>query len=191
MQELAKPEWPLLYTHSPGSGKTTLTWHALQEWAEGKSNADPTVLGTKCLADIIPHESKDMHKNVAKAIAEKSGKGVCFFIDSWDEAPIYFFQQHSYLHLIMGGAWKKSLPHSSIVVTSRPVASGGILRFATSRLMINGFNLQNIEEFIYSTLRSDTGREKFVYNCYKQNKNFLLSVSATAPKYCDAYIHHL
>ena len=172
----------------PGSGKTTLTWHALQEWAEGKlfqqfslfipvslSNADPTVLGAKCLADIIPHESKDMCKNIAKAIAERSGKGVCFFIDSWDEAPISFFQQHSYLHhLIMGGAGKKSLPHSSIVVTSRPVASGGILRFATSRLMINGFNLQNIEEFIYSTLRSDADREKFVYMLQVKQELFAL-----------------
>ena len=161
----------------PGSGKTTLTWHALQEWAEGKlfqqfsllipislSNADPTVLNASCLADIIPHESKDMCEKVAKAIAERSGKGVCFFIDSWDEAPISFFEQRSYLHcLIMGGTGKKNLPHCSIVVTSRPVASAGILRFATSRLMINNFNLQNIEEFIYSTLRSHTDREKFVY----------------------------
>ena len=172
----------------PGSGKTTLTWHALQEWAEGKlfqqfsllipislSNADPTVLNATCLADIIPHESKDMREKVAKAIAEKSGKGVCFFIDSWDEAPMSFFQQRSYLHhLIMGGTGKKSLPHCSIVVTSRPVASGDILRFANSHLMINGFNWLNIEEFIYSTLRSDTDREKFVYMLQAKQELFAL-----------------
>ena len=172
----------------PGSGKTTLTWHALQEWAEGKlfqqfsllipislSNADPTVLNATCLADIIPHESKDMRENVAKVIAERSGKGVCVFIDSWDEAPMSFFQQRSYLyHLIMGGTGKKSLPHCSIVVTSRPVASGDILRFATSRLVINGFNLQNIEEFIYSSLRSDTDREKFVYMLQAKQELFAL-----------------
>ena len=172
----------------PGSGKTTLTWHALQEWAEGKlfqqfsllipislSNADPTVLDASCLADIIPHESKDMRENVAKIIAEKSGKGVCFFIDSWDEAPMSFFQQRSYLHhLIMGGTGKKSLPHCSIVVTSRPVASVGILRFATSRLVINGFNLQNIEEFIYSTLASDKDGDKFVYMLQAKQELFAL-----------------
>ena len=172
----------------PGSGKTTLTWHALQEWAEGKlfqqfsllipislSNADPAVLNATCLADIIPHESKDMRENVAKIIAERSGKGVCFFIDSWDEAPMSFFQQRSYLHrLMMGGTGKKSLPHCSIVVTSRPVASGDILRFATSRLVINGFNMQNIEEFIYSSLRSDTDREKFVYMLQAKQELFAL-----------------
>ena len=160
----------------PGSGKTTLTWHALQEWAEGKvfqqfsllipislSNADPAVLDATCLADIIPHEIKDMCENVAKAIAKRSGKGVCFFIDSWDEAPISFFEQRSYLYrLIMGGTGKKILPHCSIVVTSRPVASGAILPFATSRLVINEFNLINIEEFIYSTLASDKDGEKFL-----------------------------
>ena len=171
----------------PGSGKTTLTWHALQEWGEGKlfqqfsllipislSNADPTVLDASCLADIIPHESKDMREKVAKAIAEKSGKGVCFFIDSWDEAPMWF-QQNSYLYrLIMGGVGKKNLPRCSIVVTSRPVASGGILRFATSRLMINGFDLLNIEEFIYSTLKSDADREKFVYMLQAKQELFAL-----------------
>ena len=169
----------------PGSGKTTLTWHALQEWAEGKlfqqfsllihislSNADPAVLDATCLADIIPHESKDMRENVAKAIAEKSGKGVCFFIDSWDEAPMSFFQQRSYLHrLIMGRSGKKSLPHCSIVVTSRPVASGAILPFANSHLLINEFNLLNIEEFI---LGSDIDGEKFVYMLQAKQELFAL-----------------
>ena len=171
----------------PGSGKTTLTWHALQEWAEGKlfqqfsllipislSNADPTVLNAMCLADIIPHEIKDMRENVAKAIAERNGKGVCFFIDSWDEAPMSF-QQNSYLYrLIMGGVGKKNLPRCSIVVTSRPVASAGILCFATSRLVINGFNWLNIEEFIYSALKSDTDREKFVYMLQAKQELFAL-----------------
>ena len=74
----------------------------------------------------------------------------------------------------MGGTGKKSLPHCSIVVTSRPVASGDILRFATSHLMINGFNLLNIEEFIYSSLRSDTDREKFVYMLQTKQELFAL-----------------
>ena len=171
----------------PGSGKTTLTWHALQEWAEGKlfqqfsllipislSNADPTVLDATCLADIIPHESKDMRENVAKVIAERNGKGVCFFIDSWDEAPMSF-QQNSYLyHLIKGGVGKKNLPRCSIVVTSRPVASAGILRFATSRLVINEFNLINIEEFIYSTLASDKDGENFLGKLQAKQNLFAL-----------------
>ena len=50
-------------------------------WAEGKlfqqfsllipislANADPLLLNASCLTDIDPHESKEKHENVAKAI---------------------------------------------------------------------------------------------------------------------------
>ena len=104
----------------------------LQQWAEGKlfqqfsllipislSNADPTVLNATCLADVIPHESKDLREKVAKAIAEKSGKGVCFLVDAWDEAPPTFFQQSSYLHqFLMGGVGKKNLPVVLLLLSS-------------------------------------------------------------------------
>ena len=165
----------VLIEGAPGSGKTTLTWHMLQQWVEGKlfqqfsllipislSHADPTVLNATCLADILPHESEDMRKKVAKAIAEKSGRGVCFLVDAWDEAPPAFFQPSSYLHtFLMGGAGKKNLPCCSIVVASRLVASAALLPLATSRVVIGGFNSLSIEEFIDVSLSSDREKEIF------------------------------
>lgn len=74
-----------------GSGKTMLTWHASRMWAEGSllsemdllihvSLRDPHVHSANCLADIIPHLSKNIREEVAKVIAEGNGRGVCFFI---------------------------------------------------------------------------------------------------------------
>ena len=165
----------ILIEGAPGSGKTTLTWHMLQQWAEGKlfqqfsllipillSRADPTVLNATCLADVLPHESEDMCKKVAEAIAERSGKGVCFLVDAWDEAPPTFFQQSSYLHqFLMGGVSKRNLPCCNIIVASRPVASAALLPLATSHVVISGFNLFSIEEFIDVSLSSDEERERF------------------------------
>ena len=146
----------------------------LQQWAEGKlfqqfsllipislSNADP-VLNATCLADVIPHESKDLRKKVAKVIAEKSGKGVCFLVDAWDEALPNFSQQSSYLYqFLKGGVGKKNLPCCSIIVASRPVASATLLSLAPFCVVIRGFNSFSIEEFVDVSLSSDEEKERF------------------------------
>ena len=173
----------------PGSGKTTLTWHISQQWAEGKlfqqfsllipislANADPTVLNATSLADIIPHESSETRENVAKAIVERNGKGVCFLIDSWDEVPNAFFQnQQSYLlRLIRGGLGKKNLPRCSIVITSRSVASGMLLPYATSHICIVGFNSLKIDEFIDASLSSDKAKENLLQTLQERPELYAL-----------------
>ena len=174
----------------PGSGKTTLTWHVSQKWAEGKlfqqfsllipislANADPSLLNATCLADIIPHESKEMRENVAKAIIDKNGKGVCFLIDSWDEAPSTFYRnRESYLiRLLKGAAFgKKSLPHCSIVITSRPTASAMLPCRPTSCINILGFNSFKIEEFIELSIRSNADKEKLIQTLQERDELYAL-----------------
>ena len=172
----------------PGSGKTTLTWHISQKWAKGKlfqqfsllipislANADPSLLNATCLADIIPHESKEMRENVAKAIIDRNGKGVCFLIDSWDEAPSTFYrnQQSYFVRLLKGaGFGQKFLPHCSIVITSRPAAM--LPCSPTSSIFILGFNAYKIEEFIDVSMHSDAAKEKLIQTLQERPELYAL-----------------
>ena len=142
----------------PGSGKTTLTWHLYQKWAEGKLlqqfslliPISPSTTGaeTTCLEDIIPYrQSKKVRANVADAIAEREGKGVCFVVDSWDEVPHSAKWQHSYLYQFLKGEVGYSLLDCSIVVTSRPAASSMLRTCATTILRLAEFDSLKIEEF--------------------------------------------
>ena len=149
----------------PGSGKTTLTWHLYQQWAEDKLlrqfslliPISPSTTGaeTTCLADIIPYPCKKVREKVADAIAEKEGKGVCFVVDSWDEMPHSAKWQHSYLYQFLKGRVGYSLPHCSIVVTSRPAASSMLRTCATSILRLAEFDSLKIEEFVDRSMDTD------------------------------------
>ena len=134
----------ILIEGAAGSGKTTLTWHACHEWAAGRlfqqfelliylSLDDPALHSAKTLADLIPHESSDTREAVAKEIAERSGKGVCFLFDAWDEAPPSVQQKKAYVYQLISGISAKALPHCSIVVTSRPIAAGSLHSVVTAR----------------------------------------------------------
>ena len=150
----------------PGSGKTTLTWHLYQQWAEGKLlrqfsllipiSLSTTGAETTCLEDIIPYPSKKVREKIADAIAEKEGKGVCFVIDSWDEMPHSAKWQHSYLYQFLKGRVGYSLLHCSIVVTSRPAASSMLRTCATSILRLAGFDSLKIEEFVDKSMDTDS-----------------------------------
>ena len=149
----------------PGSGKTTLTWHLYQQWAEGKLlrqfsllipiSLSTTGAETTCLEDIIPYPSKKVQEKVADAIAEKEGRGVCFVVDSWDEVPHSEKWQHSYLYQFLKGRVGYSLPHCSIVVTSQPAASSMLRTCATTILRLAEFDSLKIEEFVDRSMDTD------------------------------------
>ena len=135
-----------------GVGKTTLSRHACKEWAAGRLFEDIKLLvhvslndrefhSASELADLIPHLSEEVRTSVAKAIAEKRGKGICFLLEGCDEAPPLLWQ--SFLsRFIEGTGGRSMLPDAHIILTSRP---GGIpTRVAnclTGRVIIKGFSL--------------------------------------------------
>ena len=156
-----------------GCGKTTLSWHVCREWAAGRlfqqfslvvhvSLAGLDVLSAKCLPDIIPHESSEMRKSVAEAISEQDGKGVCFLFDAWDEAPRALRERSSYLFKFVTGVSTRMLPHCSIIVTSRPVASGLLYPQRTTCVNIRGFGATKLEEFIAASLQDRSSKRKLL-----------------------------
>ena len=162
-----------------GCGKTTLTWHACREWAEGRfftqlsllihlSLEDPAVqsalYSAKCLADIIPHESSEVREAIAGVISERRGEGVCFMFDSWDEAPQSLYSRaNSYLYRFVAGTSTKMLPRCSIVIASRPVAVGLLYSILTARILVGGFDVTTMEDFIEASLDHDSKSKGELY----------------------------
>ena len=167
-----------------GCGKTTLTWHACREWAEGRlftqlsllihlSLEDPAVqsalYSAKCLADIIPHESSDMREAIAGVISERRGKGVCFLFDSWDEAPQSLYSRaNSYLYRFVAGTSAKMLPRCSIIITSRPVAVGLLYSLLTARILVGGFGVTTIQDFIAASLDHDSKSKEELHRALRE-----------------------
>ena len=156
-----------------GCGKTTLSWHACREWAADRlfqqvslliyvSLEDDTLLSSKGLPDIIPHGSSELREAVAKRIYEQGGKGVCFLFDAWDEASRVLQGRSSYLFKFISGSSIGKLPHSSIVVTSRPTAASLLYRYLTAHVNIRGFGATKLKEFIHASLEDHGSRQKLL-----------------------------
>ena len=164
-----------------GCGKTTLTWHACREWAAGRlfpevnlliylSLEDPSLHSPKSLADLIPHESSKMREDVANEIARLSGKGVCFLVDAWDEAPYSVQRKGSYVYRFISG---HSLPHCSIIITSRPVAAGSLYPLLTARVVVDGFDRDRIAQFAEATLGDGSAAKKELNKAFQINSRLL------------------
>ena len=149
-----------------GSGKSTLCWFACKEWAEGRlfedvelilhvSLSERAIQSATKLADIIPHPSKEKREAVAKAIADKHGKGICFFLDGCDETPLLFTRGSFLTRLIAGTGSRAMLPSANILLTSRP--SGipfDLLNSVTGKVIIKGF--KDLDHFIDTTVSEDS-----------------------------------
>ena len=132
-----------------GAGKTTLSWHACKEWAAGKLFGDinllihisldePDIHSATKLADLIPHSSEEIRTNVAKAITEKRGKGVCFLLEGCDEAPPSLWQSFLY-RFIAGTGGRSMVPYAHIILTSRPGIPIQLIKSLTGKVVIQGF----------------------------------------------------
>ena len=149
-----------------GSGKSTLCWFACKEWAEGRlfedieliihvSLSEKAIQSATKLADIIPHHSKEMREAVAKAIADKHGKGICFLFDGCDETPLLFSRGSFLTRLIAGTGNRSMLTSANILLTSRP--SGipfDLLNSVTGKVVIKGF--KSLDYFIDTTISEDS-----------------------------------
>ena len=159
----------ILIEGAAGSGKSTLLQHAAQQWAAGELLQGvelvifvplqyPSVRSAKTLTGIIPHPNERMRKEVADLITERGGDKTCFIIDTWDEMPVKD-QTESFVYKLIVGTLGQSLPHSSIIVTSRPKASAVFYKFATTKLEVNRFSENQVKQYIHSSVGEKHGQE--------------------------------
>ena len=153
----------ILIEGAPGSGKSTLSWDICQRWGAGElfqeydvvvlvQLRDPAVQAAKEIADILPHRSEVMALEVAAEIVACDGKGVLWVLDGWDEiSPIV--RTCSLAQSLI----QSELHKSSVIVTSRPIASGDLQLLASSRVEIVGFTPAELRQYFSECLEGDCG----------------------------------
>ena len=148
---------------APGGGKSTLALHICHQWAQGASwlarfdvvvlayLRDEAVQNAKTLADFLPAlNTLELSQSICN-IQASCGKGILFIFDGWDEFP-HNLMNNSLVSTIIYQPQKLSLHQSTVLITSRPVASGKLLHIADRRVEILGFTQHQIREYIEKAL---------------------------------------
>ena len=149
----------ILLEGRPGSGKTTLVHKVIKDWAEGEvltkakylflvtlrllnsEGRDQTLSG---LLELLYFDDEEL-KTMRDCIKRNDGEGVCFVIDGLDE----YQPQNKEKSVIYKLLEKSYLPHSMIIVSSRPSATPTLKKdVVTKRIEVFGFNKQQIFEYI-------------------------------------------
>ena len=157
----------ILIEGAPGSGKSTLAWHICQQWEKGKlfteyevvvfvQLRDPKVHSAKAVADILPVPSQSMGTAVASLLTggNRWGKGVLLVLDGWDELQPDC-PAHSLLMQLVQIPDYLNMDGSSLIITSRPVSSGELQCYASSRVEVLGFKPEEVEEYFKACFGAD------------------------------------
>ena len=153
----------MLIEGAPGGGKSTLALHICHKWAQSASFLaqfdvvvlaylrDEAIQNASTLADILPADIMKVSQKIATLMQACYGQNVLFIFDGWDEFPPHL-QKQSLVSTIIREPHKLSLHQSTVIITTRPVASGNLLHIADQRVEILGFTQHQIHEYIEKAL---------------------------------------
>ncbi len=154
----------ILIEGAPGAGKSTLAWHVCQKW-NGRELftqfkvvifihlRDAKVQAAQSVADLLPAESEEMRRDAAAKIKACRGRDVLFILDGWDEyGP--GLQKGSVIRKLICEPDELGLHFSTLLVTSRPITSAALQRYASSRIEIVGFTPEELSHYFEEVLRN-------------------------------------
>ena len=158
----------ILIEGAPGSGKSTLSWDICQRWGAGKlfqefeavvlvRVRDPEAQKTCEIVGLLPAQDRSMAESVAAEIVACRGRKVLFVIDGWDEGGSSLPETSAIRRLIqLELCWQENpLYESSVIVTSRLIASGDLQPLASSRIEIVGFTPAELRQYFSECLKGD------------------------------------
>ena len=158
----------ILLEGAPGCGKSTLSVYICQQWEKGQlfnqfqlviliRLRDPTVKNAKGVTDLLPCPDNTTAQQIAARMLANKCQDVLFILDGWDELPSNL-RKNSIFHQLI----QPKLPHlnplcaSTVIVTSRPIASGDLHQIVSSRVEILGFTAEKLHQFFTECLKGDT-----------------------------------
>ena len=171
----------ILLEGAPGCGKSTLSVYICQQWEKGQlfiqfklviliQLRDPAIRQTKGLADLLPCPDSTTAQQIAARMLASNCQDVLFILDGWDELPPNL-QINSIFHQLVQPELPQSNPlcESTVIVTSRPIASGDLHQVVPSRIEILGFTVKELHQFFTECLKGDTEAVKTLLERIEEN----------------------
>ena len=181
-----------------GIGKTTLSTSISEDWSRDKLFKEYELLlllplrhkkvaSAGSLPELLQllHPDEDVRKSVASYLTKGEGEKVVIIADGWDEVSESNRQKGSFLYQLLF----ETFPLMSVVVTSRPSASGPLHRLpCIDRFVeIKGFSNEDIKEYIKSEFPRD---EKKAGDLLEQlESNPLVESVCSVPLNCAIVCH--
>ena len=150
----------ILVEGSPGIGKTMFSWELCRQWAEGKMLQDKDIVlmlqlrnkrvrEAKSLSDLFYHDNDSIKQKVLEYITSVDGRGVFLVLEGYDELTEDQRTTGSILNRLLTG---DCLPKTSIMVTSRPLASDSLcyefMESVDQHVEIVGFTDEDINSYV-------------------------------------------
>ena len=171
----------ILLEGAPGCGKSTLSVYICQQWEKGQlfdqfkfviliRLRDPEVKSAKGLADLLPCPDTTAAQQIAARMLANKCQDVLFILDGWDELPPNL-RINSIFYQLLQPELPKSNPlcESTVIVTSRPIASGDLHQVVSSRVEILGFTAKKLHQFFTECLKGDTEAVKTLLERIEEN----------------------
>ena len=181
-----------------GIGKTTLSTSISEDWSHDKLFKKYELLlllplrhkkiaSAGSLPELLQllHPSPGVCESVTRYLEEGEGEKVVIIADGWDEVSESNRQEGSLLYQLLF----ETFPLMTVVVTSRPSASGPLHRlpFIDRFVEIKGFSKEDIKEYIKSEFPSD---EKKAGDLLEQlESNPLVESVCSVPLNCAIVCH--
>ena len=168
----------VLIEGAPGAGKSTLAWHICQKWKSGElfqefkvvvfvQLRDPAIQSAKSVADLFPAHLKSVAREAVSRMETKGGEGLLFVLDGWDEFPPGLRGNKLIKNLIRNPS-AIAMPSSTLLITSRPIASGDLHRHTSSRVETIGFKQAELNLYFNEALQNDSKKVQELQVCLKQ-----------------------
>ena len=173
----------ILMEGAPGCGKSTLSIFISQQWGDGKlfqefeavilvRLRDPAVQSARSIADLFPSDdnSAAATQQALDKMTANYFQNVLFILDGWDELPSHLREKSIFLDLIKPDLGQnKLLQESSVIVTSRPIASGDLHTLVSLRIEILGFTPDELNKYFSDCLDRNAEAVKSLVEKIEEN----------------------